>query len=79
MTFICDRSPPLLNSGFQASGLMHGGDNEMAALEAEIGSVDGENAVPKNERAHVMDRRKNGSQGGQQIASIASGGKSKAI
>lgn len=25
MTFICDRSPPLLNSGFQASGLMHGG------------------------------------------------------
>ena len=49
--------------------------DEMAALEAEISSVDGEKAVPKNEWPHVMDRRKNGSQGGQQIASIASGGK----
>ncbi|KAL9399187.1 hypothetical protein Peur_008148 [Populus x canadensis] len=82
MTFICDRSPPLLNSGFQARGLMHGGGiihgvtavagyelllhqkvpveltaliftAEMAALEAEIGSVDSEKAVPKNEWPRV--------------------------
>ncbi|KAG6771939.1 hypothetical protein POTOM_023334 [Populus tomentosa] len=43
----------------------------MAALEAEIGSVDGEKAVPKNEWPHVMDRRKNGSQGGQGMVSVA--------